>query len=170
MQDLKQLDVSLEQMGFLGDTLVSLASRLEETVGLKGASAFIGEVGTEIGTKIGETYIEALGETQWDPATLSQVLVDLKRRIGGGFSVESVSDEELVLTNTRCPFAERVEGRASLCMMTTTVFGSISARTTGYASVQIEDTLAMGDKRCRVRVRLKRVDGCKGHEFYGSLE
>ena len=165
---IESADLPLEQGAFFADTLCTLAGGLEESVGLKGASTFIAETGTEIGDQIGGLYAKVLGRTEWSPEQLAAVLVDLKHRIGGEFSVESVSAEEIVLTNTRCPFADRVKGRPSLCMMTTTVFGTIAAQATGYASVYIDEAIALGHSKCRVLVQLTRAEQTHGYEFFAQ--
>jgi hypothetical protein len=64
---------------------------------------------------------------------VADALVDLKRRIGGDFFVIEQGDDKIVLGNRRCPFGEMVEGRASICMMTSNVFGSIIADNLGFA-------------------------------------
>lgn len=162
------LKLPLTEAEFFADTLCGLAGGLEESVGLTGAAALIADVGSGIGEQISEQYSDGLGATGWSTEQLGQVLVDLKARIGGEFRVDSLSDDLIVLTATRCPFAQRVHGRASLCMMTTTVFGTISARATGYANVYIDEAIALGDRRCRVEIHLKRSDRPEGYEFFSS--
>jgi hypothetical protein len=93
------------------------------------------------------------------------VLVDLKRRIQGDFYVIEESDDKIVLGNRRCPFGDKVLDRPALCMMTSNVFGSITAENLGYAKVSLEQTIARHDVECRVVVYLKstseaeRADG-----------
>ena len=89
----------------------------------------------------------------------------MKRRIDGGFSVECIEEDRIVLVNTRCPFGEHVEDRRSLCAMTSTVFGRIAADNLGYARVELGQTIAAGDGRCRVEVHLGEGDG--GREYFG---
>ncbi|MTI44185.1 transcriptional regulator, partial [Roseibium hamelinense] len=71
--------------------------------------------------------------------------------------VEYEDDEKIVLRNSRCPFGEKVKGRPSLCMMTTNVFGRITANNTGYAKVHIEQAIATGASGCRVVVYLSET-------------
>lgn len=42
---------------------------------------------------------------------------------------------------------EKVLGRESMCMMTSNVFGYIAAQNTGYAKVELQETIARGYKR-----------------------
>ncbi|MFZ3584690.1 methanogen output domain 1-containing protein [Loktanella sp. DJP18] len=83
------------------------------------------------------------------------VLVGLKSRIQGDFYVIEEREDRIILGNSRCPFGKFVEGRPSLCMMTSNVFGSITAQNLGYARVEINEAIAVGDPGCRVVVHLK---------------
>ncbi|MFI8308787.1 methanogen output domain 1-containing protein [Streptomyces sp. NPDC085927] len=82
--------------------------------------------------------------------------MDLKRRIKGDFFVIEQDDTKIVLGNRACPFAEKVLGRESMCMMTSNVFGTIAARNLGYAGVELQETIARGDAGCRVGQALGR--------------
>jgi len=73
--------------------------------------------------------------------------------------------------NRVCPFAEKVVGRESMCMMTSNVFGTIAARNLGYARVELEETIARGDAGCRVVVHLVPdvdVETVSGREYFGD--
>ena len=97
------------------------------------------------------------------------MLVDLKRRIQGGFFIVEEDDEKIVLANNACPFAEKVVGRPALCMMTSNVFGVIAAENLGYAKVAIEQAIARGDAGCRVVVYLKPTEESRqatGREYF----
>jgi predicted ArsR family transcriptional regulator len=86
---------------------------------------------------------------------VTDVLVDLKRRIQGDFFVVEESEDKIVLGNRRCPFGELVKDRPSLCMMTSNVFGYIAAQNLGYAGVELKETIALGHPGCTVVVHLK---------------
>ena len=49
-----------------------------------------------------------------------------------------------MLGNRQCPFAEKVIGRPSMCMMTSNVFGHIAADNLGYSKVELRETIADG--------------------------
>jgi len=150
------IDRNLDQ--FLGELIQELASTLEDVVGLDEAKIFISAVGTRIGNRMNDEYREATQSERLDIEQIAATLVDLKRRIKGGFSIEAISEKEIVLVNTRCPFGDRVIGLKSLCMMTSNVFGRITADNYGYAKVNIEKSIASGDKSCRVIISLKPDD------------
>ncbi len=160
------LPVDRDRDQFTRELLRELSGLLEETVGLEEASGFISEVGSRIGIQMNGEYREALAI---DSLTLEQVaaaLVDLKARISGGFRIDSVDQGSIVLTNDACPFGQYVEGRMSLCMMTSNVFGRIAADNLGYARVEIAESIAGGAAECRVTVHLTG-DG-PGREYYGG--
>jgi predicted ArsR family transcriptional regulator len=165
------LDLPLERDLFLRSLLRELAGTLEEVVGLDDAAGFISVVGARIGTWMDEQYRTALGLDTLDRDQIAAVLVDLKRRIEGGFAIERVDDDAIVLTNTACPFGDKVLDRPSLCMMTSNVFGSITADNLGYAKVEIQEAIARGDAGCRVVVHLRPTAhalDAEGREYFGG--
>lgn len=148
------LPVTLDRDVFLRTLLRHLSGTLEEVVGLDEAQGFVSLVGQQVGDLLNEDYRQALASPTLSADQVVQVLIDLKRRIDGDFYVESVSDEAIVLRNRRCPFGEKVLDRNSLCMMTSSVFGTITAENLGYAKVRLDETIARGDKGCRVVIHL----------------
>ena len=153
---------------FMRKLLRELAGVLEEVVGLQEAEGFVALVGQRMADWMDTGYRQAYGVDALSRSQLAEVLVDLKRRIEGGFRVVSISDESILLVNDRCPFGEWVRGRVSLCQMTTSVFGTITAENLGYARVAIEESIAAGNPGCRVRISLKPrlMDGdAEGVEF-----
>lgn len=163
------LDLPLERDVFLRTLIRELAGTLQDVVGLEEASGFVSVVGQRVGDAINESYRHALALPQLDREQVGQVLVDLKRRIQGEFFIIEETDEKIVLGNRACPFAEKVVGRPALCMMTSNVFGVITADNLGYAKVSIEESIAQGDPGCRVVVYLKptpEAQAAKGREYF----
>ncbi len=154
----EQAPIDLEPEGFVRDLLRELSGTLQDVVGLEEASGFISVVGQRIGDGINTEYRKALQVEKLSREQVSEVLVDLKRRIRGRFYIIEESDDEIVLGNTACPFGDRVKDRPALCMMTSNVFGVIAAENLGYARVNIEEAIANGDAGCRVVVSLREVD------------
>jgi predicted ArsR family transcriptional regulator len=148
-------DVGLERDVFFRTLLRELSGTLESVVGLSEASGYISVVGGAIGEQIDSSYRSALEVERLSKDQVRDVLVDLKRRIGGDFFVLEEREDRIVLGNTACPFGEAVKDRPSLCMMTSNVFGSITAQNLGYARVDIEEAIARGDPGCRVVVYLR---------------
>ena len=165
----RELPIPLERDVFLRTLLRHLAGTLQNVVGLEEASGFVSVVGQEIGDEINQTYKNALAVSSLSRQQVGEVLVDLKRRIQGDFYIIEESDEKIVLGNRACPFAEKVIGRPALCMMTSNVFGSITAENLGYAKVAIEQAIARGDVGCRVVVYLKstpEAQAAQGREYF----
>lgn len=156
---------------FLRTVLRELTGVLEQTVGKQGTEAYVNYVGLVIGRALNDIYRIAFASDRLDARQVAASLLDLKARIDGGFSIESIDEERIVLVNTRCPFGEKVVGRPSLCRMTANVFGSISAENLGYARVKIEQSIARDDPGCRVVINLRKpetVAASDETEFFGS--
>jgi predicted ArsR family transcriptional regulator len=169
--NLAQVSIPLERDVFLRTLLHHLAGTLQEVVGLDEASGFVSVVGQRIGEEINTAYTSALTLDRLTREQVADVLVDLKRRIQGDFYIIEEDDDKIVLGNRACPFAEKVVGRPALCMMTSNVFGGITAQNLGYAKVTIERAIARGDSGCRVVVYLKpgdAADQADGREYFRS--
>ena len=161
----RDLPIGRDRDRFLRELVREVAGAIEDTAGLAEAEGFISVIGGRLGSVMGEEY-RRFGELDaLDRRQVAAALVDLKRRIDGGFSVESIDERRIVLVNTRCPFGEYVLGRESLCMMTSNVFGRIAADNLGYARVEIVEAIARGDAGCRVVVNLE--EGGPGREYHG---
>lgn len=170
-RSLRVLDVPLEPNVFFRNLLRELSGTLQHVVGLDEAAGFISVVGQNIGRQINADYKKALGVETLSREQIADVLVDLKARIEGDFYVIEENTEKLVLGNRRCPFADKVVGRPSLCMMTSNVFGSITADNAGYAKVILDETIAGGADGCRVSIYLNpdgEAENKTGREYYGG--
>lgn len=149
-----ELDIPRNRDVFLRELLRDLAGILEQVVGLEEAKGFVSIVGARMGDRMNRDYRTATHAAALDLHQVAAALVDLKRRIEGGFTVESLDPERIILRNSRCPFGSFVHGRPALCMMTSSVFGRIAAENLGFARVGIEKAIAMGDDHCLVVIDL----------------
>ncbi|MBF9029508.1 transcriptional regulator [Rhodobacterales bacterium HKCCE3408] len=163
-QDFVGANITRDRDKFLRELLRELAGVLEDAVGLEQAEGFIAMVGRRIARLMNDEYVASTGQDRLDRTQVANALTDLKRRIQGGFSVESIDEDRIILVNDRCPFGEYVRDRTSLCMMTMHVFGSIAAANLGYARIELPETIAKGDGRCRVIISFS--EGDEGREFY----
>lgn len=164
-----ELDIPLNRDVFLRSLIRALSGTLQDVVGLEEASGFVSLVGQEIGSEINNEYKTALAVQSLNREQVTDVLVDLKRRIQGDFYVIDEDDDKIVFGNRLCPFADKVLDRPALCMMTSNVFGSIAAENLGYAKVQLQETIANGSPQCRVVVFLKPTaesELAKGIEYF----
>lgn len=168
----KELNIPLERDGFLRNLIRELSGLLEDMVGLEETAGFISVVGQNIGTEINQIYRQEMNTPKLNREQVADVLSDLKHRINGSFVVESQDDSKIVFVNQDCPFAEKVKDRSSLCMMTSNVFGVISADNLGYAKVDLEKTIARGDSQCRVVIYLNADDdetkSAGGREYFDA--
>ena len=164
-----QADMPLNRDVFLRSLLRELAGTLEDVVGLEDASGYISIVGASIGRQIDAAYKSEINVKELSRDQIADVLVDLKRRIEGDFYIIEADETKIVLGNNACPFGRYVDGRPSLCMMTSNVFGTIAAENLGYANVVIEEAIARGDAGCRVVVNLVQPDKTpEGGEYFGG--
>jgi predicted ArsR family transcriptional regulator len=164
----ESLPIPLNRDLFMRNMLREVASSLDKALGPEGASHFIGGVGERTGEHLNIYYRAALGTTRLTRAEVAQSLVDLKRRIQGDFYIVEETDQKIVLGNRACPFGSKVKGQPALCMMTSSVFGTIAAQNLGYGKVALDRTIAQGHPECRVTVYLKKTvesDAAPGREY-----
>ena len=158
------MNVPLDRDIFLRTLIRELSGVLQDVVGVEEASGFVSVVGQNMGRQIDASYKNALEVSSLTQEQVAEVCVDLKRRINGDFFVIEQDDTKIVFGNRTCPFAEKVIGRPSMCMMTSNVFGSIAADNLGYAKVELQQTIAKGDAGCRVVVYLKPTEAAQRAE------
>lgn len=151
---------------FVLDLVRDVSGTLEDIIGLEEAEGYLAVVGHMMGERLYEMYRDIPSE-EISPDRVPEILVDLKRRIGGSFEIESITEKAVTFVNHDCPFGARVEGRKSLCMMTSNVFGYITAESRGYAKVELQKTIAAGDGMCRVVVHFERT-AAEGREYYSE--
>jgi predicted ArsR family transcriptional regulator len=166
LRNVAAADVALERDVFLRTLLRELSGTLQDVVGLEEASGYISVVGANVGRQLDRDYRGALQADRLDREQVTAVLVDLKRRIQGDFFVMEETEDRIVFGNRRCPFGEFVEGRPALCMMTSNVFGYITAENLGYARVHIGESIALGYEGCRVTVYLTPSEETDGAREY----
>lgn len=150
---------------FFNRMIGALSETIEDVVGVEDAETFIGVVGR----RIGNSDMAELQPGVSDPQVVADHLVAFKDKIGGTFQVDSIDGDCITFTNGRCPFGDEASGRPSLCQMTTNVFGRVAANATGFARVHVAESLARGDARCLVSVRLSKPmdETNNGQDFYG---
>ncbi|XOV78131.1 MAG: methanogen output domain 1-containing protein [Aestuariibacter sp.] len=151
---IQEIDVAHDRDSFFRHTIRHISGTLEDVIGIEEASGFISIVGAALGSHIKNTYCEALNTDSLDRSSVIEVLIDLKRRIGGDFYLAEASKDKIVLMNRKCPFGDSVLNRPSLCMMTSNVFGRIVADSLGYARIELDKTIAKGDPGCLVVIHL----------------
>jgi predicted ArsR family transcriptional regulator len=172
LKSAESLNVPLERDIFLRTLIRELSGTLQDVVGLEEASGFISVVGQSIGGQLNDSYKQALEVNKLSRQQVADVLVDLKRRIEGKFYIIEESEEKLVFGNHACPFGDKVHDRPALCMMTSNVFGAVSADNLGYAKVVLSETIAQGHSGCKVVVYLKPTqesEEADGREYFKSI-
>ena len=163
-----RLPIPLDRDRFVRDLLREFAESLEKSVGAEKSADFVSEIGERTGAQLDRYYRAALKALHLRRDEVAAALVDLKRRIEGDFYIVELTDEKIVLGNRACPFGAKVIDRPALCMMTSSVFGSIASQNLGYAKVELKQTIARRDKECRVVVYLRptaEAEQAPGREY-----
>ena len=155
---------------FLRALVVQLARSVEFLHGPDAADAAVAQVGADVGGQMEAEFRQARQIVgAMSPEQIADCYVRLKHAIDGGFYVVEVSDDRIVLGNTRCPFGDVVKLAPSLCRMTSSVFGGIAARNVGApVDVLLEERIAVGDAGCRVVVAFAPeagLDNAVGHRY-----
>jgi len=152
---------------FLLAVAVQLAQAIEEQRGPDAAEAAVAQVGADVGGQMELEYRIATGTNgPLDAEHLADCFVRLKAAIDGGFFPLEVSENRIVLGNTRCPFGEVVQRAPSLCRMTSSVFGSIAASATqAPVTIDLAERIAIGDPTCRVVINLTPAPDAAGNWY-----
>ncbi|NJO05515.1 MAG: PAS domain S-box protein [Chloroflexaceae bacterium] len=150
--------ITLDRDQFMRQLISSLGHLNEGILGSDVAGAYIMNVGLSMGAAIEAQYKQFWGiERSFTLDEYAHVIIDLKQKIKGNFSLVSKDAQKVVVHTTSCPFDTFVRRSPSLCFMTSSVFGGIAARNFGYAKVILHKRIALGDPGCYVTVYLQRI-------------
>ena len=146
----------LTPIGFLQTFVIELMHVCEEA-GMAPSEQLIEQIARSASRFFEEAFREEFGlDGTLNAERYADLIVGLKNKIGGNFSLASIDGECIRVLNTRCPFGEGVKNSPELCRMTSSVFGGIAARNFGYAKVVLDKRIALGDTGCDVRIHLDR--------------
>lgn len=166
--------IALDRDTFMRQLIASLGLLNEGILGSDVAGAYIMNVGLSMGAAIEAEY-----KRFWEldrPFTVDEythVIIDLKQKINGNFSLVANDPTKVVVRTTSCPFDTFVRQSPSLCFMTSSVFGGIAARNFGYAKVVLHKRIALGDPGCYVTVHLQRTpeaEASVGKDYYPDID
>jgi anti-sigma regulatory factor (Ser/Thr protein kinase)/predicted ArsR family transcriptional regulator len=139
---------------FLRALVVQLAQAIEFAAGPEVGEQSVTQVGLAVGAQMEAAYRATHAIVgRLTAQQLADCYVRLKRAIDGDFRAVEISEDRIVLENSRCPFGEVVRRSPALCRMTSSVFGGIAAHNSPDGSaVYLEERIAIGDPGCRVVV------------------
>ncbi|GCE22274.1 ATP-binding protein [Dictyobacter kobayashii] len=150
--------IALDRDLFMRRLIASLGHLNEGILGSDLTGAYIMNVGLSMGAAIEEEYKRFWAiDRSLTLDEYAHVIVDLKQKIQGNFSLVSKDAQKVVVRTTSCPFDTLVRQSPSLCFMTSSVFGGIAARNFGYAKVVLHQRIALGDPGCYVTIHLQRT-------------
>lgn len=130
--------------------------------------SLIEHIAKSAGQYFEQTYrAEYRKQGELDRESYIDLILGLKNRIGGNFSLASVEAGTVTVVNSRCPFGDGVTNFPELCRMTSSVFGGIAARNFGYAKVEIKQSIARQNGGCEVCIHTDRsiAEGKPGLEY-----
>src|SRR5579875_3142766 len=166
--------IPLDRDIFMRRLITSLGHLNEGILGSDLTGAYIMNVGLSMGDAIEEEYKRFWGiDRSFTLDEYAHVIVDLKQKIQGNFSLVSKDPQKVVVRTTSCPFDSLVHQSPSLCFMTSSVFGGIAARNFGYAKVVLHQRIALGDDGCYVSVYLQptpEAEAAVGKEYFPEVE
>jgi two-component system response regulator HydG len=138
---------------FFLQTFILELMHASEQQGQKHCEQLIEHIAKTAGCFFEETYREETHNSELlDKESYTELILGLKNNIGGKFSLVSSNPDCITVTNSCCPFGDRVTNFPELCRMTSSVFGGIAARNFGYAKVEIKQSIARHDGKCEVCV------------------
>jgi hypothetical protein len=144
----------LTSIGFLQTFVIELMDACE-AAGTTQAEQLIERIARSAGRFFEEAFRDEYGVDQaLDRERYADLIIGLKNKIGGNFSLMSSHADCIRVVNTRCPFGEGVKNSPKLCRMTSSVFGGIAARNFGYAKVVLEKRIALNHTGCEVAIYL----------------
>lgn len=158
MPNISALDIDFDDRGLFNALVAGMAELLETVAGPEHACAYVSSIAARLGADLERQYKAALSVQHLNRNQLIAVLIDLKNRAGGDFSLTGQDEDRLVFENRACPLGHAASNHPSLCMLTSNIFGRMTANAVGYAAVDLERTIAKGDSDCRVVVNLKRTE------------
>ena len=148
---------------FFLQTFILELMHASEQQGQKHCEQLIEHIAKTAGCFFEETYRENTHNSeQLDIESYIELILGLKNNIGGKFSLASSSQDCITVTNSCCPFGDRVTNFPELCRMTSSVFGGIAARNFGYAKVEIKQSIARHNGQCEVCI-YTHPNAAKGH-------
>lgn len=162
----------LTPIGFLQTFVIELMDLCEES-GTAQAEQIIERIARSAGRFFEETFRAEFGLDQaLDRERYADLIIGLKNKIGGHFSLVSSDADCIRVASSSCPFGEGVKNSPELCRMTSGVFGAIAARNFGYAKVVLERRIALGHEGCEVAVHLNpgTAAGLPGIEYRDRRE
>lgn len=145
---------------FFLQTFILELMHASEQLGQKHCEQLIEHIARTAGRFFEETYRGDMRKSgALDRESYIELILGLKNNIGGRFSLASSNQDCITVTNSSCPFGDRVTNFPELCRMTSSVFGGIAARNFGYAKVEIKKSIARNHGGCEVCVYTHRDAG-----------
>lgn len=109
----------------------------------------IREMSKEVEKVIWQKYIH---ELPGDKKQTADISCDIMNRLGGDFSVKTVTEKGYAVLNKKCPWGESGTINPVLCMLTKAIFARTGVRVFTTINVDVKNTIAGGDGCCLIEV------------------
>jgi serine/threonine-protein kinase RsbW len=137
-------DVDLERDGVASVVVALLAA----------AEAHPAATPAQTASLAGTMLADALGRDPASAAEAADLFVAVQRALGGEAAVLRADDDGFEVGVTRHPLGPGVAGHPAVAHLSTGVAGRLAAKVAGTAVVAVEESRALGDDECRLRVML----------------
>lgn len=158
----------LSQDIFLKLVLQHLVSTLQNIVGLAEAEGLMTQVSQHLGEIVQTHYLQHADTQKLSKQQVLDALIDFEHRVGGDFYLLTEREHTWVLGNRCCPFGDMIHQLPTLCMVTSNIFGVMTAENLGYANVRIDESFAQGHQGCRVTIRLDPEEDGQGRDYFAT--
>ncbi len=123
-----------------------------ELLGLISAHIGRGASLEEAAARAGATMADAVHRQLLEPPPgadgAAARVVEAERRLGGDFEVVEADGRRAIVRNRRCPFGPDPDRR--MCRFTSALAGGLAARSSLRSQVSVLESLAAGDRECRL--------------------
>lgn len=109
----------------------------------------IREMSKQVEMVIWAKYIQ---ELPGDKKQTAEISCDIMNRLGGCFSVKTVTEKGYTVLNKKCPWGETGTINPVLCMLTKAIFARIGVRVFTNINIDVKNTIAGGDDCCLIEI------------------
>ena len=152
MAKLWYIPVNINDKEFLRSMLLNTITSLDENT----SKEAIRKSALKIAKKIEELYKQFYGVERLNLDQFCEAAVDVEKKIGGEFKVVDKNSDRVVFKVLKCPFGSEVTKCPGLCTVTSTILGTLAAKSFGYSKVVLKRTIARGSDHCYITVHLKK--------------
>jgi predicted ArsR family transcriptional regulator len=150
MSKLWYIPVNINDKEFLRSMLLGTISSLDENT----SKEAIRKSALKIAKNIEELYKRFYDVEKLNLDQFCEAVVDVEKKIGGEFKVVEKSNNRVIFRVLSCPLTKC----PGMCTVTSTILGTLAAKSFGYSKVILKKTIARGSDNCYIIVHLKKSE------------